>query len=43
VLFGYSPELVKEIINASSSKKQPDLEKQKLSRVQMGFDDQESI
>jgi len=40
VLFGYSPELVKEIMHASSSKKQPDQEKQKLSRVQMGFDDQ---
>jgi hypothetical protein len=43
VLFGYSPELVKEILQASSVEKQPDEEKQKLSRAEMGFENQESI
>ena len=43
VLFGYSPQLVKEILQASSVEKQPDEEKQKLSRAQMGFENQESI
>jgi hypothetical protein len=43
VLFGYSPELVKEILQASSVEEKPDEEKQKLSRAEMGFENQESI
>lgn len=43
VLFGYSPELVKDILRASNAQKSADSDKQKLSRVKMGFEDQESI
>ncbi|CAG5083136.1 Oidioi.mRNA.OKI2018_I69.PAR.g10289.t1.cds [Oikopleura dioica] len=40
VLFGYSPDLVKRVIRASNSNKPADLNKQKMSRALMNFEDQ---